>query len=87
MSHSSKPAQNRMALMAFLSEIEVLPFDGNAAREYGLIRWELTASGSLIGANDMLIAAHAKSLGYTLVTNNVREFERVSDLKIENWVS
>jgi len=83
---SSKPAQNRLALMMFLSGIQVLPFDSNAAREYGVIRHELTKNGTPIGANDMLIAAHAKSLGLILVTNNEREFCRVTGLTVENWV-
>ncbi len=83
---SSKPAQNRLALMMFLSEIQVVPFDGKAAQEYGLIRAELTARGTPIGANDLLIAAHARSLGLTLITNNGREFERVRGLTVENWV-
>ena len=83
---SSKPAQNRLALMMFLSEIQVVPFDGDAAQEYGSIRAELTAKGTPIGANDLLIAAHARSLGLTLVTNNGREFERVPGLVVENWV-
>ena len=83
---SSKPAQNRLALMMFLSEIQVVPFDGKAAQDYGLIRAELTARGTPIGANDLLIAAHARSLGLTLITNNGREFERVPGLTVENWV-
>lgn len=83
--HSSNPERNRLALMMFLSSIKVIPFDADAAREYGVIRHDLAAKGTPIGANDMLIAAHAKALGLTLVTNNGREFERVPDLKIENW--
>ena len=83
---SSKPARNRLALMMFLSEIQVVPFDGKAAQEYGSIRAELTSKGTLIGANDLLIATHARSLGLTLVTNNGREFERVPGLVVENWV-
>lgn len=84
--NSSKPEQNRMALMTFLSHIEVLPFDADAAREYGTIRADLTKKGTLIGANDLLIAAHAKALNLTLVTNNTREFNRTAGLKVENWV-
>lgn len=84
--HSSDPARNRAALMAFLSAIQVLPFDSDAAREYGLIRQALSARGTPISASDLLIAAHARSLGYVLVTNNVREFERVDGLTVENWV-
>lgn len=83
---SSKPAQNRLALLAFLSGIQILPFDSDAAHEYGAIRHSLTKSGTLIGANDMLIAAHAKSRNLILVTNNAREFERVDGLTVENWV-
>jgi len=84
--NSSRPEQNRLALMTFLSRIAVVPFDADAAREYGIIRAELTRNGSLIGANDLLIAAHAKALGLTLVTHNTREFFRVDGLKVEDWV-
>lgn len=84
--NSSRPDQNRMALLLFLSRISVLPFDADAAREYGIIRADLTKKGTLIGANGLLIAAHARSLGLTLVTNNTREFERVENLRVENWV-
>ena len=70
----------------FLSGIEVVPFDADAALAYGSIRADLTKKGNLVGANDMLIAAHAKALDLTLVTNNTREFNRVEGLKIENWV-
>ena len=83
---SSKPEKNRLALMLFLANIEVIPFDGAAAREYGQIRYDLSSRGELIGANDLLIAAHAKSLDLILVTNNGREFERVNGLIVENWV-
>ena len=71
--------------MTFLSSIAVVPFDADAAREYGLIRADLKKKGTLIGANDLLIAAHARALGVTLVTNNTREFERVEGLMVENW--
>ena len=83
---SSRPEQNRLALLAFLAVLRVLPFDADAARHYGEIRWDLSRRGTPIGANDLLIAAHARSLGLTLVTNNLREFERVPDLTVENWV-
>ncbi len=83
--HSSRPDQNRLALMSFLSAIQIIPFDSDAAREYGQIRQDLTQDGNLIGSNDMLIAAHAKALGLILVTNNTREFERVKGLHVENW--
>jgi len=84
--HSSRPEQNQLALMAFLSQLQVVPFGSEAARDYGDIRHELASRGQLIGANDLLIAAHARSLGLTLVTNNGREFDRVDGLCVENWV-
>ena len=82
---SSRPEQNRLALLTFLSRIPVVPFDADAAREYGDIRAGLTKKGTVIGANDLLIAAHARSLNLTLITNNTREFERVEGLRVENW--
>lgn len=82
---SSKPLQNRIGLMSFLAGIEVLDFDSIAAEEYGAIRAALQKEGNLIGANDLLIAAHAKSHDLILVTNNTKEFERVEGLQIENW--
>lgn len=85
-SKSARPEKNQLALAAFLSDIAVLPFDDKAAVEYGDIRADLEKKGTPIGANDMLIAAHARSLGMTIVTNNTREFERVPDLKLENWI-
>ena len=83
--NSSKPAQNRLALMMFLSNIAILPFDSAAAFEYGEIRRDLRTRGIIIGGNDMLIAAHARSLGITLVTHNTREFSRVQNLTLEDW--
>ena len=83
---SSRPEQNRLALMMFLSGIKVLPFDSEAAREYGDIRVDLSRKGTIIGGNDLLIAAHARAEGLILVTNNAREFERVEGLRVENWV-
>ena len=84
--NSSRPGQNRLALMAFLSHFAVLPFDADAARDYGDIRNDLTKKNQIIGANDLLIAAHARSLGLILVTNNTRGFDRVEGLTVENWV-
>ena len=84
--NSSKPKQNRLALLMFLSNIEVIPFDMDAAKVYGQIRHDLKEKGELIGANDLLIAAHAKSLAFTLITNNTREFGRVEGLKLNNWM-
>ena len=83
--NSSKPEQNRTALMMFLSGITVLPFDAAASLEYGYIRFYLKSHGIIIGGNDLLIASHARSLGITLVTHNTREFSRVDGLYLEDW--
>ena len=85
MKHSSNPAQNERALLRFLVPLSVLPFGAGAASEYGAIRTFLQNNGTPMGPLDMLIAAHAKSEGLVMVTNNVREFERVPGLEIENW--
>ena len=82
---SQDPETNRVALLEFLVPFLVLPFDGAAARVYGVIRSELERQGTPIGPMDMLIAAHALSQGSILVTNNEREFRRVPDLSVENW--
>jgi len=83
---SSRPEQNREALLSFAAPLEILPFDDKAALHYGEIRADLERSGQTIGAMDMLIAAHARSIPLTLVTNNTREFARVPQLLVENWV-
>lgn len=70
----------------FLLPLERYSFDENAAFEYGNIRANLESCGNTIGPNDLLIAAHTKALNAVLVTNNVKEFERVENLVIENWV-
>lgn len=77
--------KNRLAMSLFLSPITVLEFDSYAAEEYGRIRAELEKKGTPIGPMDMLIAGHARSKGLVLVTNNVREFERVDGLMLEDW--
>ena len=77
--------KNRLALSMLLANIEILDFDVDAADCYGKIRADLEKKGTPIGPLDMMIAGHAQSLGYTVVTNNVKEFSRVSNLKIENW--
>jgi len=83
---SSKPVQNQKALDQFLLPLEIMDFNSAAAIEYGKIRALLEMQGTPIGSMDMLIAAHAKNLGAILVTNNVKEFDRVLDLNVENWV-
>ena len=85
-SKSSKPAQNLMALTQFAAPLEIMPFAGEAAQCYGDLRAHLEIQGTPIGSLDMLIAAHAISLSTTLVTNNEKEFNRVPNLNIENWV-
>jgi tRNA(fMet)-specific endonuclease VapC len=82
---SAQARKNREALEAFVSPLDVAAFDRDAAEAYGRIRAALEQKGLPIGAMDMLIAAHALSLGANLVTNNEKEFRRVSGLRVENW--
>ena len=82
---SPKRAQDAAALTAFLPYVDVLEFPDEAALHYAEIRADLKRRGLPIGANDLFIAAHARSLGLTLVTNNTAEFSRVKGLRIENW--
>jgi tRNA(fMet)-specific endonuclease VapC len=77
--------KNTIALITFLSTINVLPFDEKASISYGEIRVAFEKSGEIIGANDLLIAAHALSLDYNLITNNEREFKKITQLKVLNW--
>ena len=83
---SSNSEKNREALEKFLTPIEIIDYGYDATVEYGKIRAELEKKEVPIGPLDMLIASHAKSLDVILVTNNVREFMRIADLKIENWI-
>jgi tRNA(fMet)-specific endonuclease VapC len=85
---SEKPLQAKREeqLAQFVSLLEVVPWDEAAASHYGNIRADLQCQGTPIGNMDMLIAAHARSLNETLVSNNLREFERVAGLRLENWV-
>src|SRR5713101_2106627 len=82
---SPRRRQDESALGAFLRYVEVLDFPDTASLHYAKIRANLKTLGTMIGANDLFIAAHARSLGLTLVTNNTREFKRVPKLAIENW--
>lgn len=77
--------RNRSAITLFLSAISILPFDSDAAEEYGAVRADLERKGTPIGPMDMLIAGHARSRGLILVTNNTREFFRVNELEVEDW--
>lgn len=83
---SAAVEKNLSALHQFSIPFDILPFDYNATVEYGIIRADLEAKGMPIGPLDTLIAAHTKSLNYTLVTNNEKEFSRVNGLQVENWV-
>ncbi|MGA7292441.1 MAG: type II toxin-antitoxin system VapC family toxin [Terriglobales bacterium] len=84
---SPRRKQDQTALNAFLNYVEVLEFPDKASSHYAQIRAHLRKLGTMIGSNDLFIAAHARSLGLTLVTHNTREFERVSRLAIEDWTS
>lgn len=79
--------KNRTAVTLFLSSMEILPFDADAAEEYGKVRAELERKGTPIGPMDMLIAGHARARGLTVVTNNTREFLRVEELNVEDWTA
>jgi len=85
-SKSSKPEQNKIALMQFIAPLEILPYDDEAAQYYGDLRTHLEKQGTPIGSLDMLIAAHALSIACILITNNEREFIRIPNIKIDNWV-
>lgn len=78
--------KNLQALALFLAPLNIVNYGEKASIEYGKIRATLESAGNVIGSLDMLIAAHAMSLGIILVTNNTKEFERVGGLKLENWV-
>jgi tRNA(fMet)-specific endonuclease VapC len=79
-------AENRRALSGLLDFFEAEDFPSAAARDYGQIRTALLGKGKPIGPDDLLIAAHARYIGATLVTNNEREFRRVPGLVIQNWL-
>ena len=84
--NSSNPVKNGMNLANFFMGINVLRYDETAAREYGRLRAVLRKRGTPVGQLDMLIASHALSNGLVVVTNNVREFERIEGLELEDWV-
>lgn len=83
---SSRVSENLAAIEDFCSRLQVLPYGPKAAQHYGAIRAALEKLGQPIGVNDMHIAAHARSQGLVLVTNNMGEFARVPALEAENWV-
>jgi tRNA(fMet)-specific endonuclease VapC len=83
---SSDPERSLAVVEDFCSRLELLAYGAKAAQHYGQIRADLERRGTPIGVNDLHIAAHARSEGLTLVSNNLREFERVNGLLCENWV-
>ena len=82
---SAMPDHNLRQIEDFISRLEVLAYGGKAAAHYGEIRANLECKGTPIGVNDLHIAGHARSEGLTLVSNNLREFERVDALRLVNW--
>lgn len=86
-SKSQQVERNRAVLEQFILPLEVLPYSDLAAEYYGMFRAQLEKQGTPIGPLDLMIAAHAKSLHYTLVTHNTKEFNRLPDLMVEDWVS
>ena len=83
---SAKPEHNLRQVEDFISRLEVLNYDRKAAVHYGDICEDLERKGAIIGTNDLHIAGHARGEALVLVTNNLREFERVEGLRLENWV-
>jgi tRNA(fMet)-specific endonuclease VapC len=83
---SENPEKTRIGLVEFLLPFNILDYDSRAAKQYGKIRADLERKGQPIGGMDYLIAAHAISLGLILVSNNIKEFQKVDRLKFENWV-
>lgn len=83
---SSSKRINRPIIDDFVQHLDVIEWDNTAAEQYGKIRADLEARGKPIGAMDMMIAAHAKSIKAVLVTNNQKHFARIRGLKVENWV-
>ena len=84
---SEKKTSNQPAIDALTRHVTVLDWPRAAAEHYADIRADLKKRGQIIGGNDLLIAAHARYLNATLVTNNVREFKRVKQLLVDNWMT
>ena len=83
---SAQPERNLRDIEGLTARLDVLPYGDDAAIHTGQIRAELARRGTPVGAYDQMIAGHARSLGLILVSNNLREFERISGLRLENWV-
>lgn len=84
--HSKRVEQNLQVLSTFLNDLKQLSFDSKAAETFGRLKQALARKGQAVGPYDLLIAATALSLGYTLVTHDVEEFSRIEGLVLENWV-
>lgn len=84
---SEFPERNLAVIEDFLSRLTILPYEPKAAAHFGNIKSSLSKQGKIIGENDIHIAGHCRSEGLILVTNNVRKFERVDGLRLENWVN
>lgn len=84
--NSNRVEENRVSLIKFLSIFNILSFDDSDAIPYGKLKAKLKKEGNIIGPIDMLLAAQALSKDLILVTNNTKEFERIENLKLENWV-
>ena len=84
---SAKKKMNQEAVDVLVRHLIIMDWTRDAARQYATIRANLRKRGALIGSNDLLIAAHASSLGATVVTNNTKDFKRVGGLRLENWMS
>jgi len=83
---SAQPDHNLRQVESFVSRLDVLDYTSKASAHYGDIRSNLEKKGKTIGVNDLHIAGHARSEGLILVTNNLKEFERVEALRLDNWV-
>lgn len=84
---SVEPEKSMGAVAAWLEQLDVLPFDADAAAEAGRVRAEVERNGTPIGSYDVQIAGHARATGRTVVTNNRRHFSRVEDLVVEDWLN
>ncbi|MGZ4979346.1 MAG: type II toxin-antitoxin system tRNA(fMet)-specific endonuclease VapC [Methylobacter sp.] len=82
---SAKPEHNLRQVEDFVSRLDIQEYGSKAAAHYGDIRADLERKGTPIGVNDLHIAGHARSEGLTLITNNLREFERIEGLRLDNW--
>ena len=83
---SSQPERNLADIAGLIARLEVAPFEEHASEHFGQLRAELYRIGQPIGPYDMMIAGHARAMGLILVSNNLKEFERVPGLRLENWV-